>query len=103
LRKGRAPGRVFSIHFSRLLAGGVAPNPVKGDLVAGRATGPVPKPSLSAMRESLRMLFAYFTPETALPVASVIAATFGFFMLTGRSAIRFVTSGVRRVIEKLNL
>jgi hypothetical protein len=48
------------------------------------------------------MIFAYFTPEVALPVATVVAATAGFFMLVGRSSIRFVVRVTRRIIEKLN-
>ena len=46
------------------------------------------------------MLFAYFTPEVALPVASVVAATFGFFMLLGRGSVRVVTRAFRRVIGR---
>jgi hypothetical protein len=49
------------------------------------------------------MILAYFTPEVALPVASVLAATMGFFMLIGRGSVRFVVRGVRRIIEKLKL
>lgn len=41
------------------------------------------------------MIFAYFAPEVALPVASALAATFGFFMLMGRSSVRYVMRGCR--------
>jgi len=46
------------------------------------------------------MLFAYFAPEVALPVASVVAATAGFFMLVGRGSVRIVTQTFRRVINR---
>ena len=49
------------------------------------------------------MLFAYFAPEVVLPVASVVAATIGFFMLIGRNSIRFVVHAFRRVVEKMKL
>jgi hypothetical protein len=60
--------------------------------------------------EFLGVTFAYFTPETTLPVASAIAAVLGFGMLVVRAPIRIVWGGVRRagtwvksVIDKLNL
>jgi hypothetical protein len=43
------------------------------------------------------MLFAYFGPETMMPVASVIAAVGGVFMLFGRNVITFGRKLVRRV------
>jgi hypothetical protein len=49
------------------------------------------------------MFLAYFTPEVALPVASVLAATVGFFMLVGRGSIRIVARAFRQVMEKLKL
>jgi len=36
------------------------------------------------------MLIAYFTPEVALPVASVIAASFGFLMMIGKAPFRLL-------------
>jgi hypothetical protein len=41
------------------------------------------------------MLFAYFTPEVALPVASAVAAVFGFIMMVGRAPFRFAAKGLR--------
>jgi hypothetical protein len=43
------------------------------------------------------MLFAYIGPETMMPVASVIAAVAGVFMMFGRSAVGFVRGLARRV------
>jgi hypothetical protein len=43
------------------------------------------------------MLLAYIGPETMMPVASVIAATVGVFMMFGRSVFR-VAGGVWRRI-----
>jgi hypothetical protein len=42
------------------------------------------------------MLFAYVAPETMMPVASVIAATAGFFMMFGRNALATCRRVVRR-------
>jgi hypothetical protein len=43
------------------------------------------------------MLFAYIGPETMMPVASVIAAVAGVFMMFGRNVVGFVRGLVRRV------
>ncbi len=43
------------------------------------------------------MLFAYFGPETMMPVASVIAAVGGVVLLFGRNALAFSRKLVRRV------
>ena len=43
------------------------------------------------------MLFAYFGPETMMPVASIIAATAGVVMMFGRSIYQFGRGLVRRV------
>jgi hypothetical protein len=43
------------------------------------------------------MLFAYIGPETMMPVASVIAAVAGVFMMFGRSVVGFGRGLVRRV------
>ncbi len=60
------------------------------------------------MRETSQMVFAYFTPEAVLPVASVVAAVFGFIMMVGRAPFRYAARGLRaagrhgkKVIEKL--
>ncbi len=41
------------------------------------------------------MLVAYFTPEVALPVASVVAAAFGFLMMIGRAPFQFLARGLK--------
>jgi hypothetical protein len=43
------------------------------------------------------MLFSYIGPETMMPVASVIAAVAGVFMMFGRSVVGFGRGIVRRV------
>jgi hypothetical protein len=43
------------------------------------------------------MLFAYIGPETMMPVASVIAAAAGVFMMFGRSVVGFSRGLLRRV------
>jgi hypothetical protein len=43
------------------------------------------------------MLFSYLGPETMMPVASVIAAVAGVFMMFGRSVMSFGRGVVRRV------
>jgi hypothetical protein len=47
---------------------------------------------------SLEMLFAYIGPETMMPVASVIAAAAGVFMMFGRTVVGFGRGLVRRVL-----
>jgi hypothetical protein len=43
------------------------------------------------------MLFAYFGPETMMPVASIIAAGVGVVMMFGRNIVTFGRGIVRRV------
>jgi hypothetical protein len=43
------------------------------------------------------MLFAYFGPETMMPVASIIAAVTGVVLMFGRSVIAFSRKVARRV------
>ncbi|MFI5455377.1 MAG: hypothetical protein ACHRXM_07980 [Isosphaerales bacterium] len=43
------------------------------------------------------MLFAYFGPETMMPVASIIAAVGGVVMLFGRNVLVFGRKVFRRV------
>jgi hypothetical protein len=43
------------------------------------------------------MLFAYIGPETMMPVASIIAAVVGVFMMFGRTVLMFGRRVVRRV------
>ena len=47
------------------------------------------------------MLFAYFTPDVAMPVATVLAAGVGFIMMVGRAPIRFVRRIVRSGLDRL--
>jgi hypothetical protein len=56
------------------------------------------------------MVFAYFAPEVALPVASAVAAALGFLMMVGRAPFRIAARGIRavmrggrKVTEKLDL
>ncbi len=45
------------------------------------------------------MILAYFTPEVALPVASFVAAAFGFLMMVGRAPFKFLARGFRAVFR----
>jgi hypothetical protein len=45
----------------------------------------------------MEMLFAYIGPETMMPVASVIAAVAGVFMMFGRTVVGFGRGLLRRV------
>lgn len=47
------------------------------------------------------MVFAYFGPETTLPLASVLAASLGFLMMMGRGSLRFVTRLARSAVSRL--
>ena len=49
------------------------------------------------------MIFAYFSPEMTLPLASVVTAVVGFVMLAGRAPFRLVARGWRFLAEKLQL
>lgn len=46
------------------------------------------------------MLFAYFGPETFLPLTSVIAAVAGVVLMFGRNSIRFIVQGARSLLGK---
>lgn len=46
------------------------------------------------------VLFAYFGPETTLPLASVLAACLGFVMMMGRGSIRFVMKAIGSVLPR---
>jgi hypothetical protein len=43
------------------------------------------------------MLFAYIGPETMMPVASIIAAVAGVFMMFGRNVMQIGRNMVRRI------
>ena len=46
------------------------------------------------------MLLAYVGPETMMPVASVIAAVAGVFMMFGRNVMSFGRRVVRTVLRR---
>ncbi len=43
--------------------------------------------------------FAYFSPETLLPVGSILATVLGVAMMLGRGSVRFLIRSFRRVIR----
>ena len=47
------------------------------------------------------MLYAYFGPETTLPVASVLVGVIGFFLTIGRVATSGVRQWFRSRVEKV--
>lgn len=46
------------------------------------------------------MLFSYVAPEAMMPVAPVIAAGAGFFMMFGRGAVATGRRWVRRIFRR---
>jgi hypothetical protein len=50
----------------------------------------VPFISEAVIMALLALVFAYFSPETVLPLASVLASAVGVLLLFGRSALRLV-------------
>ena len=46
------------------------------------------------------MLFAYFGPETVLPLASVLATVFGVVMMFGRASFRLALAPLRMLKKK---
>lgn len=47
---------------------------------------------------STHFLFAYFSPETMLPLSSLIATVVGFALLVKRSTVRFVARCCREAL-----
>jgi hypothetical protein len=45
------------------------------------------------------IIFAYFSPETLLPVGSILATVLGVAMMVGRGSLRFVIRSVKRVVR----
>jgi hypothetical protein len=43
------------------------------------------------------LVFAYFGPETLLPVTSIVATIVGIVMMLGRGSFRFILQFFRRV------
>jgi hypothetical protein len=48
----------------------------------------------------LNPLFAYFGPDTVLPVASVLGAIGGVIMIFGRTIVRLASRSLRVVLRK---
>lgn len=46
------------------------------------------------------LILAYFAPEVVLPLASVVAAAFGFIMMVGRAPFRLATRWLRAARKK---
>ena len=46
------------------------------------------------------MLFAYFGPETTLPLASVLAGVLGVVMMFGRATLRVLARPFRALLRK---
>jgi hypothetical protein len=46
------------------------------------------------------MVFAYFTPEVTLPVASALATVVGFVLMVGRAPFRFAARRLRAAMSK---
>jgi hypothetical protein len=44
-------------------------------------------------------LFAYFSPETLLPVGSILATALGVLMMLGRGSLRFLIRTLKRVFR----
>jgi hypothetical protein len=45
------------------------------------------------------MLFAYFSPEVTLPVATALAGAFGFLLMIGKAPFRWAGRGIRALIR----
>jgi hypothetical protein len=45
---------------------------------------------------SSSLVFAYFSPETLLPVTSILATVCGLVMMFGRTTLRLIARGVGR-------
>lgn len=45
-------------------------------------------------------LFAYFSPETLLPVTSIVATVIGVVMMCGKNTFRFLIRGCSRVLPR---
>jgi hypothetical protein len=46
------------------------------------------------------LVFAYFGPETLLPVTSIVATIVGIVMMLGRGSFRFILQFFRRVLRR---
>jgi hypothetical protein len=48
---------------------------------------------------NIHPLFAYFSPETLLPVGSILATALGVLMMLGRGSLRFLIRSLKRVFR----
>lgn len=46
------------------------------------------------------VVLAYFTPEVMLPMASVLAAAFGFLVMVGMAPFRLAAKGLRAARQR---
>jgi len=46
------------------------------------------------------LFFAYFSPETLLPITSIVATIAGLFMMLGRGFLRFIIGCGRRGVRR---
>lgn len=46
------------------------------------------------------LIFAYFSPETLLPVTSIVATVVGIVMMFGKNAFRLTVSGLRGALRR---
>lgn len=49
------------------------------------------------------MIFAYFGPETLLPLTSIVAVAAGAIMMCGKNTLRFAQYGARALARKVGL
>jgi len=45
------------------------------------------------------LIFAYFGPETVLPVTSIVATVVGVFMMMGKTSLYWMLSSVKRAFR----
>jgi hypothetical protein len=45
------------------------------------------------------LLFAYFGPETVLPVTSIVATVIGVVMMMGKTSLYWIFSSVKRAVR----
>jgi hypothetical protein len=61
----------------------------------------VPQPQFARRRRMMfDPLFAYFGPETLMPVASILGAIGGVVMIFGRTIVRLASRSVRVLLRK---
>lgn len=45
------------------------------------------------------LVFAYFGPETVLPVTSIVATVIGVVMMLGKNSLYWMLAGVKRAVR----